>query len=74
MVTEFGCCTYRGAAEGGGGGWAVIDEGVNPPRVREAIERDETEQVAYCNELLDAFEAGPVDGAFWFSFASYDKP
>ena len=29
-VTEFGCCSYRGAAARGGGGWMIIDETASP--------------------------------------------
>jgi hypothetical protein len=31
-VTEFGCCTYRGAADRGGTGWMITDETSNPTR------------------------------------------
>ena len=57
-VTEFGCATYRGAADRGGTGWAVVDRGVDPPRLDGDYLRDEQEQVRYLRELLPVLEAG----------------
>ncbi|HVV12966.1 hypothetical protein [Amycolatopsis sp.] len=71
-VTEFGCCTYRGAAERGGSGWLIVDE--RRTRVTGEYQRDEQEQVTYLRELLDVFEAEGVDSAFWFSFAGFELP
>lgn len=70
-ATEFGCCTYRGAAARGGTGWAILDEkgGLDGDYVR-----DETEQADYLRELLAVFEEEALDSAFWFTFASYGLP
>jgi hypothetical protein len=73
-VTEFGCCTYRGAADRGGIGWAIVDRDADPPRLDGDYVRDEQEQVRYLRELLDVFEAEGVDGAFWFTFAGFGLP
>ena len=73
-VTEFGCATYRGAADRGGTGWAVVDRGVDPPRLDGEYLRDEQEQVRYLREVLPVLEAEGVDTAFWFSFAGYELP
>jgi hypothetical protein len=73
-VTEFGCATYRGAAARGGTGWAVVDRGVDPPRLDGDYLRDEQEQVRYLREVLPVLEAGDVDTAFWFSFAGFELP
>jgi hypothetical protein len=73
VITEFGCCTYRGAAAAGGNGWTVIDHAATPPRVLHTV-RDESAQVAYFTELMDIFEAEDVHGAFWFTFAGYETP
>jgi hypothetical protein len=32
------------------------------------------EQVRYVHEVLEAIENAGLDGAFWYSFANYDKP
>jgi hypothetical protein len=74
VVTEFGCCTYRGADERGGMGWAIVDRSANPPRLTEAAERDEDVQANYLEDTLDLLEEAGVDGAFWFTFASYANP
>ncbi|HZC27751.1 MAG TPA: hypothetical protein VE287_12055, partial [Actinopolymorphaceae bacterium] len=66
-VTEFGCCTYKGAAERGANGWMVVDEASQPPRVCGDLVRDEGEQVRYLRELLEVFEQEGVDSAFWFT-------
>ena len=73
-VTEFGCATYRGAADRGGTGWAVVDRGVDPPRLDGEYLRDEQEQVRYLHQVLPVLEAEGVDTAFWFSFAGFELP
>ena len=70
-VTEFGGCTYRGAAERGAGGWMIIDE---HGTIAAAYTRDENEQAAYLGDLLEIFEAEAIDSAFWLTFAGYNLP
>jgi len=74
VITEFGCCTYRGAAEAGGTGWTIVDHAANPRVLNGDYLRDESVQVAYFQELMDIFEAEDVHGAFWFTFAGYNAP
>src|SRR5262249_32271731 len=51
-VTEFGCCTYRGAADKGAAGWMILaGEGENRRLDGDYI-RDECEQSRYFRELL----------------------
>jgi hypothetical protein len=73
-VTEFGCCTYRGAGDRGGLGWTIVDENSDPPRLNGDHVRDEFEQVRYLDESLKIFEEVGVDTAFWFTFAGFDAP
>lgn len=73
-ITEFGCCTYKGAGDRGGMGWAIVDESVEPRRIAGDYQRDESEQVAYMRELIATFEQAGVDSAFWFTFAGYRLP
>jgi hypothetical protein len=73
-VTEFGCCTYRGASARGAMGWAVVDENTEPPRLKDALDRDEVEQVRYMDDVLSVFEDVGVDAGFWFTFAGYRLP
>ena len=73
-ITEFGCCTYRGAADRGGLGWAIVDWDHTPPKLDGHYERSEDEQVSYLRELLAIFAEEGVDSAFWFTFAGYQLP
>ena len=74
VVTEFGCCTYRGAADAGGTGWLIVDLESDPRVLTGDHVRDEAGQAAYFTELMDVFEAEGVHGAFWFTFAGYECP
>ncbi|MEU5236530.1 hypothetical protein ACH4UR_24140 [Streptomyces lydicus] len=71
VITEVGCCTFRGAGDLGAAGWLVVqpDGTVKPGTVR-----DEGEQVRYMDELLPLFAQEGVDTTFWFSFAGYALP
>ncbi|MGW6209240.1 hypothetical protein ACWF9B_37055 [Streptomyces sp. NPDC055089] len=75
-VTEFGCTTYRGAADVGGRGDAVIewDDRARPVRFAGPVVRDEQEQADYLRELIEVFEESAVDAAFVNTFARYDLP
>ena len=68
-VTEFGCCTYQGAVDRGGLGWAISDQQAVPATLDGDYLRDEGEQVRYLHELLEIFESEGVHNAFWFTFA-----
>jgi hypothetical protein len=74
VVTEFGCCTYEGAQDRGGLGWAIVDRAAQPPRLTEDVIRDEQTQVEYLAEVMNILEEEQVEGAFWFTFASYTYP
>jgi len=71
VVTEFGCCTYRGAADRGGLGWTIVREDRTIPAEHE---RYEAEQVRYLHELDAVFDAERMTGAFWFTFAGFELP
>ncbi|MEV4974573.1 hypothetical protein [Streptomyces scopuliridis] len=75
-VTEFGCTTYRGAADVGGRGDAVIawDDRARPVRFTSPVARDEQEQADYLRELIDTFDRSAIDAAFVNTFARYDLP
>ena len=74
-ITEFGCCTYHGAATRGGRGDQIIEwDGATPLRLNGSYVRDEVEQAAYLCELIDIFNAEGVDSAFVNTFARYDLP
>ena len=76
-ITEFGCCTYKGAADRAGHGPDIIEwdpATVTPLRLDGDYVRDEDEQAGYLRELLEVFAAEGVDSAFVYTFARYDLP
>ena len=75
-VTEFGCGTFRGAADRAARGVDSIVWGEDGRAVRLDGEyvRDEAEQAAHVRELLAVFDAEGVDAAFVYTFARYDLP
>lgn len=76
-ITEFGCATYRGAADAGprGGDVIVWDEATATPLgLNGEYARDEAEQATTLRELLEIFEAEGVDAAFVHVFANYALP
>jgi hypothetical protein len=74
VATEFGCCTYRGAADRGGLGWAIVDQKSDPPVLDGPYERREEEQVEYLLDLVEEFDRINLAAAFWFSFAGFELP
>ncbi|MFD7491031.1 hypothetical protein ACFV8T_01175 [Streptomyces sp. NPDC059832] len=73
-VTEFGCGTFRGAADLGGHGDSVVEwsEHARPVRMAAGTVRDEQEQATYVRELLDVYDAAGVDAAFVYTFSRRD--
>jgi hypothetical protein len=74
VVSEFGCCTYQGAADKGALGWTIVDRSKTPAQLKGDFIRDEGAQAQYAVELLDIFTAEHVDGAFWFTFIMPSYP
>jgi hypothetical protein len=76
-ITEFGCCTYRGAAAAGGRGFAIVDypqDGKVPPHLNGAYVRDEAEQARELEEVLAVFDRAGVDAAFVMTFVAPLSP
>lgn len=69
VVTEFGCCTFRGAAAYGARGWMIVDR--DTWTIAGDHHRDEAEQAAYFRDLMEVFEETGVDTVFWFTYAGY---
>jgi len=74
-ITEFGCCTYRGAADAGGRGFAILDTSTAsldsaPARLNGPYERDEAEQARELVETLAIFEDAGVDATFVMTFVA----
>ena len=75
-ITEFGCMTFRGAADLGGSELTLVEWGADgrPARLNGDFVRAEDEQATYVCELLDIFDEEGVDSAFVYTFARYDLP
>ena len=75
-ITEFGCATYRGAADRGAQGFEVVeyDKEAGPLRLNGDHVRDEAGQATYLRELLETFDTAGVDTTFVFIFALHDHP
>lgn len=73
-VTEFGCCTYAGAADRGPAGFLAMDTTQVPLRMRPGTRRDEYEQARYLTQTWSILAAEGIDDAFWFTFAGYSLP
>jgi hypothetical protein len=71
-ITEFGCCTYRGAEEKGAMGWNIVDWKQPRPALKGDFVRDELTQANYLIELLEIFDSENIPGAFVFTFISYN--
>jgi hypothetical protein len=74
VITESGCCTYRGAADAGGRGWEIVDFSELPPRLNGDHTRDEAEQAREVTDLIATFDQGGADGVFVHTFVSPLNP
>jgi hypothetical protein len=70
IITEFGCCTYRGASDAGGMGWAILDNEKTPPQLKGDYVRDEAEQARDLTEVLTIFDEAGVEGTFVMTFVN----
>ncbi|MFD8935352.1 abortive phage infection protein [Streptomyces sp. NPDC059578] len=73
-ILEFGCCTFRGAAERGGDGWSVVDWDKPVPEVKGDLQRDEQEQAEHIANMLGVFEREGFHGAWLYGFIARDSP
>ncbi|MCM4076621.1 hypothetical protein [Paractinoplanes hotanensis] len=74
-VTEFGCCTFHGAAEVAGATEPVaFDNNGRAAKLTADLSRDEEGQARYILNLLRDYEAGGVEAAFVYTFANRHLP
>jgi hypothetical protein len=76
-ITEFGCTTYRGAADKGARSGEIVEwdsDTIKPLRLNGDSMRDESEHARYVRELLEIFTEEGVDSAFVFTFVQYPLP
>ncbi|WP_330172708.1 abortive infection protein [Streptomyces sp. NBC_01498] len=70
LITEFGCCTFEGAAAAGPTGYDIVDRSADPPVLNGDYVRSEREQADCLTELLDLYETHGVHGAYVYEFAA----
>ena len=73
LATEVGCCTYRGAAEKGAGGFEVLSGRPDRP-LRGRPVRDEQVQADYLDRAFGLFERVGVRGVFVYVFSHPELP
>jgi hypothetical protein len=76
-ITEFGCTTYKGAADKGARSGEIIEwdkDTAKLLRLSGDYIRDEAEQATYLRELLEIFMEEGVDSTFVFTFVQYPLP
>ncbi|UQU62495.1 hypothetical protein COUCH_26105 [Couchioplanes caeruleus] len=73
IITEVGCCTYRGAEDKGGMGWDIISPDGHD-RLTGSFVRDETLQAGEVIDMLEVVEKSGVEGAFVHTFAAPSLP
>lgn len=76
-ITEFGAAGCRGAGDRGAHGLEIVEYDKDtraPLRLNAPHTRDEAGRAAYLRELLEAFDAGGVDGAFVFTSMASGRP
>ena len=71
-VTEFGCCTYKGAEKAGGGGWNITEEKDGKLCIKGNYKRSETVQADYIIDLLKIFEKEDIYASFVFTYINPD--
>ena len=77
IIGEFGCCTYQGAEDAGGMGWAIVDFStmpLQPLQLNGEYVRDEGVQARELTDVLSILDGVDVDGAFVFTFVSPTSP
>jgi hypothetical protein len=74
IIGEFGCCTYQGAEDAGGKGWAIVDFSTMPLQLNGEYVRDEGLQARELTDVLSILDGVGIDGAFVFTFVSPTSP
>lgn len=69
VITEVGCCTYRGAEDKGGRAFLIVDT-KHPDRLKSGYVRDEALQAREVVDMLSVLDQSGVDGAFVHTFIS----
>jgi hypothetical protein len=75
IITEVGCCTYRGAEDKGARAWEIVEQGnAHEAQIKGNYIRDEANQAREILDLLTILEGAGVEGTFVFTFVSPNLP
>ncbi len=74
VVTEFGCATFRGAADMGSMAWTMADRSSSPAQLKPGTVRDEAEQVRELADLLRTYDAASLEGGFIYTLVAPSYP
>ncbi len=74
LITEFGCCSFKGADKAGAGGHGIIDWKPSGAEIRDGYERDEKVQAAYLEKLIRLYREEQVTGVFPYVFSNAYLP
>ncbi|RPI74325.1 MAG: abortive infection protein [Ignavibacteriales bacterium] len=69
-VTEFGCCSYKGADKKGAWGYSIVDWNRKRPSLKKVFKRDEGVQANYIIDLLNIYLNENVYAAFVYTFVA----
>lgn len=73
VITEVGCCAYRGAPDKGAMAWTIIDPRDHDRLAAEFV-RDEQLQATEVIDMLRTLAGSAADGAFVFTFSAPSLP
>ena len=74
VITEFGCGSFRGAADLGPQSHTIVEATPTGPQVPAAYTRDEQVQATYLADPLRCYARAGVHGAFVFEFIEPNQP
>jgi hypothetical protein len=69
-ITEFGCCSYKGADKKGAWGYSIVDWNESEPILKTVYKRDEDVQAKYLIDLLNIYLKENVYAAFIYTFVA----
>jgi hypothetical protein len=69
IITEFGCCCFKGADKKGGGGFLIVNWHKDMPTVKPGYNRHEQVQADYIRSLIEIYKDERIDGAFVYAFS-----
>ncbi|MBX3070528.1 MAG: hypothetical protein KF883_08550 [Thermomicrobiales bacterium] len=73
-INEFGSTANRGAPEGGGMEWNIVEWEASPPQIIDGVVRDEAKQAHVILDTLELASQSPAERAYLYEFISTGSP